>query len=72
MLPPELRGLAQKSEVDADVAKELKLEDAKREKALESGIPPELDANFAGGPVIGGVPVENVSLPQTAEEDILN
>lgn len=70
MVPPELRGsLAQKSskaDEDAEVAKELKLEDSAREKSLESGIPPEL-ANFAGGPVIGGVPVENVSLPQTAE-----
>jgi len=45
------------------VAAQLEKEDEKRMKAIENDeTPPELRPS-AGGPVISGVPIENVSLP---------
>lgn len=54
------------------VAAQLEKEDDEREKAIEKGeTPPEL-APSAGGPVIEGVPVENVSLAGVDDENIIN
>jgi hypothetical protein len=45
------------------VAAQLEKEDDQRMKAIENGdTPPELRPS-AGGPVVAGVPIENVSLP---------
>jgi len=38
-------------------------------RAIEDGdVPPELRPS-SGGPVVAGVPIENVSLPQMGEEN---
>lgn len=61
-----------KEKQDKIVAAQLEKEDEDREKAIEKDeLPPELNPN-AGGPVIEGVPVENVSLAGVSDDNIIN
>lgn len=68
----DLKRLAQqkkKEKQDRIVAAQLQKEDEKREEAIEKNfVPPELMPS-AGGPVIEGVPVENVSLAGVDEDN---
>lgn len=58
-----------KDKQDKMMAAQLEKEDEKRMKAIENDeTPPELKPS-AGGPVIEGVPVENVSLSGIGEEN---
>lgn len=51
------------------VAAQIEAEDNERMKAIENDeTPPELRPS-AGGPVVAGVPIENVSLPMMGDEN---
>lgn len=52
------------------VAAELEKEDDERMQAIENNeLPPELRPS-AGGPIVAGVPIENVSLPMMGDDNI--